>query len=74
MTEEQRKELEKMGNYYSFDFFHSIKLGCPTDPTYHRFMALSQAVEVLGYEYVEDGKKEFLGVEYNNYKLVKTSK
>ena len=74
MTEEQKRELEKQANYYSHDFFERLKNGLDTEIPNTRFLALARAVVVFGYEFVEDGKGELLGTEYNTYKLVEINK
>ena len=74
MTEEQKRELEKQANYYSHDFFERLKNGLNTEIPNTRFLALARAVGVFGYEFVEDGKGELLGTEYNTYKLVEINK
>ena len=52
-------------------FFERLKNGLDTEIPNIRFLALARAVGVFGYEFVEDGKGELLGTEYNTYKLVK---
>ena len=52
-------------------FFERLKNGLDTEIPNIRFLALARAVGVFGSEFVEDGKGELLGTEYNTYKLVK---
>ena len=70
LTEEQKRNLERQANNYSYDFFERMKNGYSTEFAQAKFGALAYAVESLGYEFVKDGKAQTLGVEYINYKLV----
>lgn len=74
MTEEQKRELERQANNYSFAFFDRKKDGFSTDIPNIKFISLSCAVKVLGYKFVEDCKAEMFGVEYKKFKLVEMGK
>ena len=68
LTEEQKKELERMFNLYS-RWTESIS-GCGTE--YHnKMLAFGKAVDILGYEFVPNGMKEEDGVKYQSYRLEK---
>ena len=66
LTEEQKREFERLFNLYSR--WTEFSLGCRTE--YHnKMLAFRKAVDILGYEFVPNGMKEEDGVEYLSYKL-----
>lgn len=73
MTEEQKKELEKQYNYYSYEKQYYKINGCNKQEIQkyiYKMSALESAVHSLGYTFKNKNMEEIEGCKYIAYELI----